>query len=176
MYIDINKIGPEGQRLDSSLDLTELEGGEDELVRILETRLRGAARRGKRGIDFKAHLHARVELGCCRCLEPFESKISADFLLTLVPEAAEFGVGEIELSEDDASLFYATEGKADLNMIAAEQILLNLPLKPVCGEECRGLCPTCGVNRNEIECDCRSEAIDPRFASLLDLKQRMSDS
>ena len=60
--------------------------------------------------------------------------------------------------------------------MAAEQILLNLPLKPVCEPGCKGLCPTCGVNRNQIECDCRSEAVDPRFAPLLDLKERMSDS
>jgi uncharacterized protein len=176
MYIDINKIGPEGYRLDRVLDLAELEGGEDEHIRILEARLRGRAERGKRGVDLSANLHSRVELDCCRCLEPFESTISADFSLTIVPEAAEFGAGEIEIDDEDASLFYAPEGKADLGVIAAEQILLNMPLKPVCDPGCKGLCPTCGVNRNKIECDCRSEAIDPRFAPLLDLKQRMSDS
>jgi uncharacterized protein len=176
MYIDINKIGPEGYDLDRILDLAELEGGEEDLVRVLETRLRGRLERGERGIDFRAHLLSRVRLDCCRCLEQFESTISADFFLTLVPEAVEFGATEIELREEDAALFYCPEGQADLGMIAAEQILLNLPLKSVCEAGCKGLCPTCGVNRNQIECDCRSEAIDPRFAPLLDLKDRMSDS
>jgi uncharacterized protein len=176
MYIDTNKIGPEGYRLDRVLDLAELEGAGNELIRILEARLRGRAERGKRGIDFKAHLASKVVLSCCRCLEPFERLISADFFLTIVPEAIEFGAGEIEVSDEDASLFYAPEGKADVAMIAAEQILLNLPLKPVCQAGCKGLCPTCGVNRNEIECGCRNEAIDPRFAPLLDLKERLSDS
>jgi uncharacterized protein len=176
MYIDINKIGLHGQTIDKALDLAELEGGESESVRIFEARLSGRAVRGKRGVDFRARLSSRVELDCSRCLEPFEREISADFFLTIVPDAVEFGAREVEISAEDAALFYAPDGRADLAVIAAEQILLNMPLKPVCMAGCRGLCSTCGVNRNQIECDCPSEAIDPRLAPLLDFRKKMSDS
>jgi uncharacterized protein len=171
MFININKIGPEGIRFDQRLELSELAGGEAERVRILQADLRGKANRGSRGVDLTARLEARVELNCSRCLETFATSIEADFFLIIVPEAVEFGVGEAETSEEDASLFYAPEGKAELELIAAEQILLHLPLKPVCDSDCQGLCPTCGADRNQIECGCRSETIDPRLAPLLDLKK-----
>lgn len=171
MFININKIGPEGLRFDRRLELAELESGEAERVRILKADLRGEAIRGKRGVDLAARLNARVELDCSRCLEGFETAIEADFFLIIVPEAVEFAVGESEVSEEDAYLFYAPEGKAELELIAAEQILLHLPLKPVCDAGCKGLCPTCGADRNQIECGCRSETIDPRLAPLLDLKK-----
>jgi uncharacterized protein len=171
MFININKIGPEGLRLDRRLELAELAGDETERVGILKAGLSGEARRGNRGVELTARIEARVELECSRCLVSFESAIEADFFLIIVPEAVEFGVGESEIGEEEASLFYAPEGQADLEMIAAEQILLHLPLKPVCDADCKGLCPTCGADRNQIECGCRSEAIDPRLAPLLDLRK-----
>ncbi len=171
MFININKIGPEGLRFDRRLELAELEGGEAERITIVKAELRGEARRGRRGVDLTARLEARVELDCSRCLKRYETAIEADFFLIIVPEAVEYGVGETEMSEEDAWLFYAPEGKAELDLIAAEQILLHLPLKPVCNAECKGLCPTCGADRNQIECGCRSEAIDPRLAPLLDLRK-----
>jgi hypothetical protein len=66
----------------------------------------------------------------------------------------------------------AIRGGADLSEIAAEQIYLGLPLKPVCKNDCRGLCPVCGVNRNLEECACVGEEIDPRLAPLLAFKRR----
>jgi uncharacterized protein len=171
MFINVNKIGPEGLRIDRRLELAELEGGQDERIRIVQASMRGEARRGGSGVDLTARLEARVQLECSRCLESFEIAIEADFFLIIVAEAVEYGVGESEINEEDAYLFYAPEGKAELDLIAAEQILLHLPLKPVCDADCKGLCPTCGADRNQIECGCRSEAIDPRLAPLLDLRK-----
>jgi uncharacterized protein len=172
MFINIYKIEPAGQDFDEPVlrDVAGDEAGGG--ARVLEARLSGQAKPGKRGVDLRAHLEARVALECSRCLEPLETTISTDFYLNLVPDGAEFGVGEAELSEEAASLFYATEGKADLGVIAAEQLHLNLPLKPVCGDGCKGHCPTCGGNRNRIECGCREEEIDPRLAPLLEFKKR----
>jgi uncharacterized protein len=92
-----------------------------------------------------------------------------------VSEASEFGVGEMRLAAEDATLFYADRGRVDLREIAREQIHLNLPLKPVCHAGCAGLCPTCGANRNRIECSCRPAEGDPRLAPLLALKKKMDD-
>jgi uncharacterized protein len=149
MFIDIYKIGPEGRSFDEPVleDAEQVQEGEG----------------------------ARV-LKCSRCVESFESAISTDFYLNLVPDGVEFGVGETEVSEESAALFYATEGKADLGVIAAEQLNLNLPLKPVCHDACKGLCATCGANRNRIECGCRSEDLDPRLAPLLEFKKPTNDA
>jgi len=170
--IDINEIEPEGLCFDQPVEIPPSDVAAAERIAVLEARLAGSAVPGERGVEFTARLEARVELECSRCLDPCEVRISTAFSLTLVPDGAEFGAGEVQVRDDDASLFYAAEGRAVLADIAAEQIYLNLPLKPICHEGCRGLCPTCGVNRNRIECGCRIEEIDPRLAPLLEFKKR----
>ena len=72
----------------------------------------------------------------------------------------------------DTPLFYSDRGKVDLRDVAREQIYLNLPLKPVCGTTCAGLCPACGANRNRIKCSCCTVQPDPRLAPLLALKKQ----
>ncbi len=172
MFIAINEIGPDGVPFNEPVTLPPARDGAVEGMTLLAAKLTGRALLAGGGVEFSAALDACVRLECGRCLEPFETRIRRDFCLTLVADAAEFGAGEAEVREDDASLFYATEGRVSLAEIAAEQIYLNLPLKPVCDEDCKGLCPTCGVNRNRIECGCRSEEIDPRLVPLLEFKKR----
>jgi uncharacterized protein len=172
MFINIYEIAEKGIRLDEIVEVPANATEDPDRVQVSRVRLVGRAKPGKRGVDLRAHLDATLTLSCSRCLERFEERISSDFYLVLVPDGVEFAVGESELRREDAALFYAPEGKADLGEIAAEQIHLNLPLKPVCRPDCLGLCPTCGVNRNGIECGCREEEIDPRLAPLLDFKKR----
>ncbi len=56
--------------------------------------------------------------------------------------------------------------RIDLRTLAVEQIQLELPLKPVCRQDCQGLCPQCGGNRNQVSCDCNPAPVDPRWAAL----------
>jgi len=177
MFIDINKISPDGLRFEQSLALVSLEGVGGERIDVDRALIGGEARKGKRGVELHAHFDADLRIGCSRCLEPTPATVSTDIDLTLVPEAAEFGPagGEVEVTAEDASVFSCPEGKADLSAIAVEQIYLNLPLKPLCSEGCRGLCPVCGANRNRAECGCRTEEIDPRLAPLLKFRTRSGD-
>jgi uncharacterized protein len=172
MFINIYEIAPEGVRFDEPVTVPPSEVATAEGIEVREARLCGSAAPGKRGVDFSARLEARVALECSRCLQQFEIAVSTEFFLTLVPDGTEFGVGEVQVRAEDTSLFYAREGRVALGEVAAEQIYLNLPLKPICAEGCRGLCPTCGVNRNRIQCGCRTEEIDPRLAPLLEFKKR----
>jgi uncharacterized protein len=136
-------------------------------------RLRGRAERGPRGVDLAARLDARLRLECSRCLEPYESPLGVDFRLTLVPASAEEPAAEVDPTDQEAANLFLVEGeRADLAEIASEQVYLNLPLKPVCDRACRGLCPSCGANRNRIECGCRQADVDPRLAPLERLKER----
>ncbi len=170
MFIDINEIEPEGISFDLSVPLGDLTGDDGAAIPVRRARLSGRAVPGGRGVELDGRLEGRVGLACVRCLEPFDVDLEADFSLTLVGEAIEFGVGEAPLEEKDTSLFFAAGGKADYRTIAEEQIYLNLPLKPVCRPECAGLCPTCGANRNLLECGCSRESVDPRLAPLQGLK------
>lgn len=175
MLLDVKEIGRGGHTLDRYLELPALAGAGDEPIPVGRTRLVGRLQRGERGIDFHGRLDTTVRLDCGRCLEPFEAEIRTDFFLTIVADGTDYAPGEVELTPEDAHLFYATDGTVDLLALTSEQIYLNLPLKPICSPACRGLCPGCGINRNQEECACQDRDIDPRLAPLLDLKQASNE-
>jgi uncharacterized protein len=176
MFIDIGSLAPDGIRFDESLRLPPLPLEGADPIPVLGARLCGSACPGTRGVEFRARLEARLGLECSRCLESFEKSVDSDFELILVPDAVEFGLDETRMDKRDSLLFYTEGGRAELEAIAREQIYLNLPLKPVCGAECQGLCPTCGANRNRLQCGCRSQEVDPRLAPLLDIKKKLGES
>jgi len=172
MFIDINKIHPDGVVVDDDLRLPDLEGPGGETLPVDRARLRARAVPGRRGVELTGRLDASVHLPCSRCLQSRPVDIASEFFLTLVPEAVEFSAGDAEVKEEDATLFYVEEGQADLRKVAAEQIYLNLPLKLICSDDCRGLCPVCGANRNQTDCECKVDSVDPRLAPLRQFKSR----
>lgn len=102
---------------------------------------------------------------CDRCLDPFEQKLSSEYRLVYVfDEAASSQYPEEEvqvLREDTVSI--------DLSDDVRQMVLLSVPLKLLCNENCRGLCPTCGTNLNLAACTCRHDQLDPRWNGLQDL-------
>ncbi len=118
----------------------------------------------------RGHLTGELTLACSRCLEPFAAPVEADFDLLLIPGPWEVGADEEELSPQDLDQdFYAGEN-VDLEAIIREQIILMVPLKPLCQEACKGLCPTCGANLNQETCSCPAAKSDSPFAQLAKLK------
>ena len=77
---------------------------------------------------------------------------------------------EAELGGEDLEVSVFDGNEIDLTELVREQILLNLPIQVFCQENCRGLCPKCGANQNLIDCKCKENEIDPRWASLKNLK------
>jgi uncharacterized protein len=115
----------------------------------------------------------RLGLECGRCLEPFELPIDARFELRYVPQAA--GAAdepEREITEDDLTTAFYREGLLDVIDLLREQFQLALPMKPLCAQSCRGLCPECGANLNRAECRCKPTWEDPRLAPLKGLLNR----
>ena len=111
-----------------------------------------------------------LELPCCRCLEPFRFPVNVPFDLRYHP-ASEMTQGEErEVEEDDLETSYYRDDQIDLNELLREQFYLALPMKPLCGDDCKGLCPQCGTNRNAGPCDCGTGWEDPRLAPLKPLK------
>lgn len=126
------------------------------------------------GDMFRATGHAttRLEMACSRCLEPFEIPVDATFDLRYVPLAQNTGEGEREVADEDLATAYYREGLLDITDMLREQFQLALPMKPLCTEECRGLCPECGANLNRAACDCAPKWEDPRLAALRGLLNR----
>jgi uncharacterized protein len=107
-----------------------------------------------------------LELPCSRCLEAFTWPVDSSFDLRYQPHARNTGEGEREIEEDDLTTAFYENETIDLGQLMREQFYLALPMKPLCRDECKGLCPTCGTNWNKGACDCTNQWEDPRLAAL----------
>jgi uncharacterized protein len=118
-------------------------------------------------------LDGRIEVNCARCLEPVEIPISREFDLLYRPLESEKGSDEIAIHEAETEIGYYSGEGMDLEDSLREQILLAVPIKTLCRYDCRGLCASCGANRNEQLCDCNQNKPDPRWAALGELKNKL---
>ena len=118
----------------------------------------------------------QLEVNCSRCLEPFTVPVQASFDLRYVPQSENAGEGEREVGEDDLATAFYREGMLDLIDLMREQFVLALPMKPLCDEACRGLCPQCGTNLNKEQCACAPQWEDPRLAPLKSLLTRQKEN
>jgi len=104
-------------------------------------------------------------------VDPFLWPIDSAFDLDYRPQTANTGEGELEVDDDDLSTAYYEGDAIDLDQLIREQLYLALPMKPLCTETCRGLCPLCGINLNRSACACERTWDDPRLAVLKALKK-----
>ena len=177
MFIDINTIGSEGIVFDRSFRLHGLEGPSREKIPDVEAHLEGSVKPAPGGAELNAKLGAAVPLTCARCLETFSWEVRMNFAWKVLrretdPDSAPPGID----ADEDSSVLVAPEGKIGLEDLATEQLYLNLPLKPVCSPQCKGLCPTCGSNRNLTACRCEPETVDSRLAPLLPFRKKIQGS
>ena len=119
----------------------------------------------------------RLQLECGRCLEEIEVPVAARFELRYVPEEqGAASAPEHEIKDDDLTTAFYREDTLDVIEMLREQFLLALPMKPLCAESCRGLCPECGANLNRTECGCQPTWEDPRLAPLKGLLNREKEN
>ena len=106
-------------------------------------------------IEVDGHLDAVVALECSRCLQGFEQSLSESFTLTFVPLVKEGETEEeVELKRDELGLVAYADEVLGLQEPLQEQLLMAIPISPVCKVSCLGLCPECGINLNVEHCDC----------------------
>jgi uncharacterized protein len=104
---------------------------------------------------------------CARCAEEFTAVHDRPFRYVLAPRAL---ADDSDLRSEELEFGLYEGDHVDLAPLVREQVLLALAGRPLCREDCRGLCPHCGINRNEAACDCRPESSDVRLAVLRTLK------
>ena len=119
--------------------------------------------------------HTRVETQCARCLEPVGRDLASEFDLLYRPLGADAGPTERPVHEGDTEIGYYQGDGIELQDVLREQILLAVPLKAVCRDECKGLCPHCGRNLNHETCQCEEERSDPRWEALKDLRNKLQE-
>jgi uncharacterized protein len=121
-------------------------------------------------IRVKGHLAVHMQADCDRCLEPAECPLNSDFELYYRPMTEGFGEERIVNAAEAEIGFYEGDG-IELNDVLREHVLLALPMQRLCTEDCKGICPSCGQNRNQNECRCQSAAVEDRWSALKELRK-----
>jgi uncharacterized protein len=169
MYIDIQHVPPEGLPVERDIPAESL-GTQEDLRLIGRILVSGQLYPVDGGaFSFRGRLDTAVETGCVRCLELFAMDIHQDLDLLYLHQSENVGPEddeERELFDKDMAVGFYQDDKIDLKHMIWEQVYLALPMKPLCKEDCRGLCPQCGTNLNLSTCSCERETVDPRLATL----------
>jgi DUF177 domain-containing protein len=182
MLLDLSRLRSGVERLDRRLEPGALGAVEDFRI-VSPVALTGEVRKDGPQVRLKGHLAATLECACSRCLEAFEVPVAVDLDLLFLPVTAVPAAGSRSssddpdddeggeaIADDDLGVSFYRGDVLDLGEIIREQFYLALPMKPLCRQECRGLCPVCGINRNRDTCTCRTEWIDPRLEPLKRLR------
>ena len=167
LLFDLREMRESEDRIERTIGVGEIpaEPGDDYAVASL-VGLRLRVLRDADTYRLVGRLGATLRLACCRCLEPFDVPVDLPIDLRYLPQRKNVGEGELEIAEEDLSTAFYRDEQIDLGLMLREQFQLSLPMKPLCQEDCRGLCPECGANRNSEQCSCDTSWRDPRFAAL----------
>ena len=124
-------------------------------------------------IRLSGDLTTSLELQCARCLDAVVRDVQRTFDLLYRPQGTDAGHEELSVTAAEAEIsYYQGEGLL-LEDALREQVLLAVPYRVLCQENCRGLCPTCGKNRNAEPCSCAPPVEDPRWAALREIRGKL---
>ncbi|HCC55992.1 MAG TPA: hypothetical protein DEQ47_01780 [Solibacterales bacterium] len=172
MFIKIQDLETRKLQFDESYAADELDFGESGVRALSRAHATGVAELLPGTEDqFRLKGHVALEAGaeCDRCLGAAAFPVEADFDLFYEPASEAAGGEEIAIDEADAETgFYVGDG-IELKDVLVEQVLLQLPMQKLCRQDCKGICPVCGSDRNAVTCDCSAKAGDDRWAALRDI-------
>lgn len=174
MLIDLNKIPEGGTRIKCVLDLVPV-SQDREIEAVGSASIDVYVMEDEAGILVSGRFVGSATVPCARCLRSFEVPLEGAFNSMFRPHPEDFPK-DTEVQEEDLDLSFLGQGQdsIDLREVIMEQVILNLPMKPLHSEDCKGFCPRCGTNKNETNCECPDKDIDPRLeplARLLSLKE-----
>jgi uncharacterized protein len=140
---------------------------EDNRMRLLRLpTVSGKIRREGRRIKLNGSVSAQVQVECDRCLKFVAFPVDSKFMLEYVTPEDYQAQHAVELTEDDLD-FAVFDGEViDIDELVAEELLLAVPAHVLCKDNCKGICPVCGEDRNQLDCGCETAEVDPRWAGL----------
>lgn len=177
MLVNISELKEREQPLFVEADFTDKELKIRSQVGVLERPVHSRMKvsiHSEKQVCVGGSLQAELKLTCARCLKQFASNIEKGFELEYWPDPVLHREGEeLELTYPDLVVGFYRGQQLDLSAVVSEQIVLEIPMKPVCSEACKGLCDQCGKDLNEGPCDCQPPGTDPRLELLEDIKKRL---
>ncbi|QQS32883.1 MAG: DUF177 domain-containing protein [Acidobacteriota bacterium] len=168
MKIILDQVSVQPRQIDESFGQDEVEL-DDEAKLVGDAAFSGTVRKEGVRVLVEGTVTADVEMPCSRCLEKTTFTTNAHFVDVLVDSEYEPTDAELQVSDDGLDESLVIGGEVELAELVRERILLELPEICLCSDDCKGLCPKCGVNWNTGSCDCSDQEIDPRWAALQNL-------
>jgi uncharacterized protein len=115
----------------------------------------------------------QFEVLCARCLDPVQHALDGQFDLLFRPSGLDEEAPDHSISTSETEIGYYQDGGLLLEDVLREQVLLSLPARTLCREDCKGLCPHCGCHLNTETCNCDTAPTDPRWTALSELRSRI---
>ena len=178
-FIDFNAIdelGPQTYHARFDVSASDLEREEVANVgtAIIDTTVQEGGVEGEYLADGTVGFTA--DLTCSRCVEPYPIASNSSFHVRFQPRPeASFENEEVEITDkEELDVEFYSERMVPLRHLALEQIQLSIPMKPLCDENCLGLCPTCGANRAREGCSCETSIVDERWGALADIRDGLA--
>lgn len=145
---------------------------EDDRVRLASpVSITGRIKRSGAEIIVSGHINGELFINCDRCLKPLEMPLKNDFELEYVSDSEYEALHDAELTEEEMAISVFDGVGIDVDEIVKEQVLLAVPTRLLCSDDCKGICPVCGSDRNTTDCNCETSSSDPRWDALRSLKQ-----
>jgi len=168
--ISLESVPDDGLPFAFELRFTPAQLDREPLLEVSPVKLAGEVSRIEKGFSLEARMDYSGKLECSRCLASYPFENSEDFSLLLRKRPA-LGGGEIALVSDELDEYFYDDPVVSVEPIAEERIQMAVPMKPLCREDCLGLCLQCGQDRNLTACGCVVETDDPRWEALRVLKK-----
>jgi uncharacterized protein len=170
MFLSVKEMELRKIRFDETFESGQIDFSGEDLEQVRPLHATGTAEllantegelriRGQYTVEMAAH--------CDRCLGPARFPLDTRFDLFYRPASCIAREEEVAIDEGEAEIGFYEGGGMELEDILREQVLLALPMQRVCSEACKGICPVCGKNRNEVDCDCKVATRDDRWGAAL---------
>jgi uncharacterized protein len=154
MQIEIEKLDSAGEAFAHEYKADELDLGDDRARLVADANVNGRASKKGSEVTLRGSIATTVEIVCDRCAAAVALPLGAKFDASFLPAEAAAGTSHSELGKDELDYSIYQGAAVDLDELVREQILLALPMRQLCREDCKGLCASCGADLNAEDCAC----------------------
>jgi uncharacterized protein len=175
--VDLGHLDGETLPLNGAFDPGDIDFSADDLRQLAALEWSASVEKTGGGARFSGELSTRIRLSCVRCVERVDETIHREFDLFFEQRESDLfkAHDEIELEESDTSTAFMVGTELFVDQVIREQVLLEVPMKPLCRPGCKGLCTFCGANLNNGPCGCEQVLVNPAFEPLLEFKKQLEN-
>lgn len=170
MRIELDKLEEHGGKFTRLYEANELSLDDPEVRLVEPAQVSARVRLEGKDAELQGKLLAKLEVVCGRCLQPVELPVSTEFHERFVRAVSWAAEEQHEVQAEDLNISVFDGEAIELDDVVREELLLAVPVNVLCREDCRGLCPICGVDRNMSSCQCEINEIDSRWQKLKELQ------